>query len=64
MEYWTPEEIKMLEEKFPSSSNEELAQILKKSEISIISKAQRMGLKKDWRYRQQVLKEAKLNVAA
>lgn len=64
MDYWTPEEIKKLEERFPSSSNEELAGILNKSETSIISKAQRMGLKKDWRYRQQVLKEAKLNAAA
>lgn len=64
MEYWTPDEIKKLEEKFPSSSNEDLCTLLDKSEIAIVSKAQRMGLKKDWRYRQQVLKDAKLKANA
>jgi hypothetical protein len=60
MDLWTPDEIRKLEDKFPITSNEELSQILNKSELSIISKAQRMNLKKDWKYKQYVLKKAKM----
>jgi hypothetical protein len=60
MEYWTPNEIRRLEEEYPHKPNDELTKSLNKSEIAIVSKAQRMKLKKDWRFRQQVLKDAKL----
>lgn len=60
MDYWTPDEIRKLEEHYPHKPNEELCTLLNKSEIAIVSKAQRMKLKKDWRFRQQVLKDAKL----
>ena len=59
MDYWTPEEIKLLEENYPLKPNEDICKIVNKSEIAVISKAQRMKLKKDWRFRQQILKEAK-----
>jgi hypothetical protein len=59
MDYWTPDEIKKLEEHYPHKPNDDLMKMLNKSEIAIVSKAQRMKLKKDWRFRQQVLKEAK-----
>ena len=61
MEYWTPQEIKLLEESYPLKANEEVCKIVNKSEIAVISKAQRMKLKKDWRFRQQILKAAKKN---
>ncbi len=59
MDYWTPDEIRKLEEVYPHKPNEELCKLLNKSEVAIVSKAQRMKLKKDWRFRQLVLKAAK-----
>jgi hypothetical protein len=61
MEYWTPEEIKLLEQNYPVKPNEDVCKIVHKSEVAVISKAQRMKLKKDWRFRQQILKDAKKN---
>lgn len=58
MEYWTQEEVVKLEKNYPNTTNESVARIVGKSPKAIISKAQRLGLKKNWRYKQKVLKEA------
>ncbi len=60
MDYWTPEEIRKLEDSYPNRSNEDLVKLLNKTEVAIVSKAQRMKLKKHWMFRQKILKEAKI----
>jgi len=47
MPRWKPEELEILRELYPDSSNLEIAQKLNRSVKSVVSKAHNMGLKKD-----------------
>ena len=52
-------DVELLREHYPFKTNVELVKLLGKSERSISAKAQRLKVKRDWRFRQQILKEAK-----
>ena len=58
-EFWSDKDVELLRDNYPVKTNEELVELLGKSEKSIGAKAQRLKIKKDWRVRQQILKEAR-----
>ena len=58
-EFWSDEDVELLRKHYPIKTNEGLIKLLGKSEKSIGAKAQRLKIKKDWRIRQQILKEAR-----
>ena len=58
-EFWSDKDVELLREHYPFKTNVELVKLLGKSERSISAKAQRLKVKRDWRFRQQILKEAK-----
>lgn len=47
MPRWRPDELKLLEELYPTHSNLEIAQTLNRSVKSVVSKAHHLGIKKD-----------------
>ena len=57
--FWSDEDVELLRKNYPTKKNEDLIKLLGKSEKSIGAKAQRLKIKKDWRIRQQILKEAR-----